>query len=523
MTMQPSGSAPNSLSSTPNWGVDMGSPFASDMESLMLPGGQLNMPGFVSPQHPSTGGSNRTSNNKNGATKGSKKNTFVQRLDFQKESTGRRMRFQIMPGAGISQGLMPMDTMEIPGVGQFNPVSPSTSPRTWNRRRNAFDSNQLFTAGQFDQDLTNIGRSTPITPRTQSAGAALSSMKSYSSTSSAKKRVKKAPASKSKSKVSVPRKSKASQKATKSSSAKRKRNPTSGNGGDNFRSPPPRTSSSSGSRISAAARQRAQALMAAMEPMTTFTGGEDREPCNCKKSKCLKLYCVCFAAGIYCNGCNCNMCENNKEHEVSRRAAVQATLERNANAFKPKINNVSTSNASEDDPSHTTGCHCKRSHCLKKYCECFQANIFCGQNCKCENCQNFEGSPMLQKLVGTKKAGAIGPRGLQTRTVPLRSVKPGQSMQFLRNALLAQKKAKRSVPSTPSLKTKSKANTTPSTSTTSTTVSKSIASSGNNSKNNLSRRTNPSDTNAAASSNMTKKMCAYQLVQMVIMLQIKNT
>ena len=36
------------------------------------------------------------------------------------------------------------------------------------------------------------------------------------------------------------------------------------------------------------------------------------------------------------------MCENNKEHEVSRRAAVQATLERNANAFKPKINNVST-------------------------------------------------------------------------------------------------------------------------------------------------------------------------------------
>ena len=46
---------------------------------------------------------------------------------------------------------------------------------------------------------------------------------------------------------------------------------------------------------------------------------------------------------------------------------------------------------------------------------------------------------MLQKLVGTKKAGAIGPRGLQTRTVPLRSVKPGQSMQFLRNALLAQK------------------------------------------------------------------------------------
>ena len=34
-------------------------------------------------------------------------------------------------------------------------------------------------------------------------------------------------------------------------------------------------------------------------------------PCNCKKSRCLKLYCECFSADIYCNGCNCTSCLNN--------------------------------------------------------------------------------------------------------------------------------------------------------------------------------------------------------------------
>lgn len=33
--------------------------------------------------------------------------------------------------------------------------------------------------------------------------------------------------------------------------------------------------------------------------------------CNCKKSKCLKLYCDCFAAGLACDElCNCCGCDN---------------------------------------------------------------------------------------------------------------------------------------------------------------------------------------------------------------------
>ena len=59
--------------------------------------------------------------------------------------------------------------------------------------------------------------------------------------------------------------------------------------------------------------------------------------CNCKNSRCLKLYCECFASGRYCDNCNCLSCCNNSNHEAVRQAAVEAILERNPNAFRPKI------------------------------------------------------------------------------------------------------------------------------------------------------------------------------------------
>lgn len=39
--------------------------------------------------------------------------------------------------------------------------------------------------------------------------------------------------------------------------------------------------------------------------------------CNCKRSRCLKLYCECYASGNYCNGCNCVNCLNLKKYDVS--------------------------------------------------------------------------------------------------------------------------------------------------------------------------------------------------------------
>ncbi len=63
-----------------------------------------------------------------------------------------------------------------------------------------------------------------------------------------------------------------------------------------------------------------------------------RMPCNCKKSKCLKLYCDCFAAGESCTkDCNCVGCYNDEEHEKDRQQAIDIIRERNPTAFKKKV------------------------------------------------------------------------------------------------------------------------------------------------------------------------------------------
>lgn len=70
---------------------------------------------------------------------------------------------------------------------------------------------------------------------------------------------------------------------------------------------------------------------------TPANGSGEQRACNCKNSRCLKLYCECFASGRYCNACNCSNCMNNKDHEQARSKAIEAILERNPNAFRPKI------------------------------------------------------------------------------------------------------------------------------------------------------------------------------------------
>ena len=123
--------------------------------------------------------------------------------------------------------------------------------------------------------------------------------------------------------------------------------------------------------------------------------------CNCKKSKCLKLYCECFAGLRLCDNCNCLDCNNNAAHEKIRRQAINLTKEKNPIAFQTKVSYTK---------GHTSGCNCKQSKCLKKYCECFQGTVYCTAFCKCEMCKNFEGSAELlsaSKNVTRNSRGAV--------------------------------------------------------------------------------------------------------------------
>lgn len=132
-------------------------------------------------------------------------------------------------------------------------------------------------------------------------------------------------------------------------------------------------------------------------PVSLATQSAEVTVCNCKKSKCLKLYCDCFAVMNYCSGnCNCMDCCNSTQREAERMDAIRSTKERNAFAFQTKIN---------EKEQHSTGCHCKNSQCLKKYCECYTGGAFCGTNCKCASCLNFSGSADLAKARNSLRDG----------------------------------------------------------------------------------------------------------------------
>ncbi|KAF1377840.1 hypothetical protein PFLUV_G00204910 [Perca fluviatilis] len=137
---------------------------------------------------------------------------------------------------------------------------------------------------------------------------------------------------------------------------------------------------------------------------TAESTSRPRKPCNCTKSQCLKLYCDCFANGEFCNNCNCNNCFNNLEHETERQKAIKTCLERNPEAFKPKIGK---GKEGESDRRHSKGCNCKRSGCLKNYCECYEAKIMCSSICKCVGCKNFEESPERKTLMHLADAAEV--------------------------------------------------------------------------------------------------------------------
>ncbi|KDP23641.1 hypothetical protein JCGZ_23474 [Jatropha curcas] len=129
--------------------------------------------------------------------------------------------------------------------------------------------------------------------------------------------------------------------------------------------------------------------------------GASCKRCNCKRSKCLKLYCECFAAGLYCiEPCSCQDCFNKPAHEGTVLETRKQIESRNPLAFAPKVIRSTDFvpeigdevNKTPASARHKRGCNCKKSSCLKKYCECFQGGVGCSSNCRCEGCKNTFGT-----------------------------------------------------------------------------------------------------------------------------------
>ncbi|KAF3454344.1 hypothetical protein FNV43_RR04791 [Rhamnella rubrinervis] len=135
--------------------------------------------------------------------------------------------------------------------------------------------------------------------------------------------------------------------------------------------------------------------------------------CNCKRSKCLKLYCECFAAGLYCVGpCSCQDCLNNPINEDTVLETRRQIESRDPLAFAPKVIRSSDAVAECRDENNTTpasarhkrGCNCRKSSCLKKYCECYQGGVGCSMSCRCVACKNTYGRKDGDWLSGAEEA-----------------------------------------------------------------------------------------------------------------------
>lgn len=105
------------------------------------------------------------------------------------------------------------------------------------------------------------------------------------------------------------------------------------------------------------------------------------EGCTCKKSKCVKRYCVCYAQNKFCTPlCQCcDDCINTDtpQHRILLAKHREATVKRNGtDAFE-----------SLEVRTQIT-CNCVKSNCQKNYCLCYQSGIQCIASCKCVDCYN---------------------------------------------------------------------------------------------------------------------------------------
>ena len=122
--------------------------------------------------------------------------------------------------------------------------------------------------------------------------------------------------------------------------------------------------------------------------------------CNCKKSKCLRLHCICFSELRECSSmCNCVGCKNNSGFKEIRDFVIEKTKEINPLAFKPKIKTFKGMNV------NSRGCNCTKNNCLKKYCECYKSGSNCTKLCGCVLCKNSKETLSNEEITDIRDKG----------------------------------------------------------------------------------------------------------------------
>lgn len=114
--------------------------------------------------------------------------------------------------------------------------------------------------------------------------------------------------------------------------------------------------------------------------------------CNCKTSKCMSQYCVCFKNGVLCGSkCGCLNCINNRNNIELVNAMTTDFQQNDSLSFKNRFGKFMIKDKNDNLQEitvNTKGCNCSKSKCNKKYCECFKQKILCSNYCKCLDCHN---------------------------------------------------------------------------------------------------------------------------------------
>jgi hypothetical protein len=168
--------------------------------------------------------------------------------------------------------------------------------------------------------------------------------------------------------------------------------PRSGN--DRTRTSPRIVNLEDGNAAAASVGLKRKAVAGHAMPSSVDTAHNKTSGCKCKKSKCLKLYCECFAGQSLCSDkiCKCLACSNMFEHNEDRHEAVQNALRKDALIFEKQIRLRMERRRKmlSSKSSRQTTCRCKKSRCIMRYCECFFLGAQCNQYCGCTDCRNHD-------------------------------------------------------------------------------------------------------------------------------------